>query len=46
MNKKCKHCKGKGLIQIADNVKGLKTCPYCNGTGIINNQIKKNVNPT
>lgn len=38
-NDKCKSCKGKGLIQIAPNVKGLKKCPYCNGTGIIS-QLK------
>ena len=27
--KKCEHCKGTGLIQIAPNVRGLKKCPYC-----------------
>ena len=31
---KCKNCKGKGLVQIAPNVKGLKECPYCNGKGV------------
>lgn len=28
-DKKCKYCNGKGLIQIAPNVRGLKKCPYC-----------------
>lgn len=28
---KCKHCNGKGLVQIAPNVRGLKKCPFCNG---------------
>ena len=27
--KKCKYCKGTGLVQIAPNVRGLKKCPYC-----------------
>lgn len=42
MNKaKCKKCKGKGLIQIDTNIRGLKKCPYCNGTGIHKEPIKK-----
>ncbi len=27
----CKYCKGSGMVQIAQNSRGLKTCPYCNG---------------
>lgn len=33
--KKCKNCKGKGLVQVAPNIKGLKKCPYCKGKGKI-----------
>lgn len=32
-NKKCKHCNGKGAVQIAPNIRGLTKCPFCNGTG-------------
>lgn len=32
---KCKYCKGRGLVQIAEDKKGLQECPYCNGNGII-----------
>jgi DnaJ-class molecular chaperone len=32
--KKCKNCKGRGLIQIAENKKGLIKCPNCKGTGV------------
>lgn len=35
--KKCKYCKGRGLIIIEKNVKGLKECPHCNGTGFVRN---------
>jgi len=31
--KKCKHCKGKGVVQIAPQIKGLTKCPFCNGSG-------------
>ena len=31
--KKCKNCKGMGLIPIGNGVKGLKECPVCKGTG-------------
>ena len=27
--KKCKYCNGKGLVQIAPDVRGLKKCPVC-----------------
>lgn len=37
---KCKYCKGSGMVQIAQNSRGLKTCPYCNGK----KQLKMNVN--
>lgn len=33
--KKCKNCKGKGLVQIAKDKKGLAVCPVCKGTGTI-----------
>ena len=33
--KKCKKCKGKGLIQIAPNIRGLKKCHCCKGKGYI-----------
>lgn len=29
--KKCEHCKGTGLVQIAPNVRGLTKCPFCGG---------------
>lgn len=32
---KCKLCKGRGLVKIGNNVKGLQKCSSCNGTGII-----------
>lgn len=38
--KKCKYCDGKGLVQIAPNVRGLKKCPHCGGVdGIIKNLV-------
>lgn len=27
----CKYCEGKGIVQIAPNVRGMKKCPYCGG---------------
>ena len=30
----CKRCKGSGLVQIAENAKGLVECPNCKGTGV------------
>ena len=30
----CKRCEGRGLIQIAENEKGLMKCPNCKGTGV------------
>ena len=29
----CKNCGGTGLVQIAPNVRGLKRCLICQGTG-------------
>ena len=29
----CKNCSGTGLVQIAPNVRGLKRCAFCQGTG-------------
>lgn len=43
--KKCKYCKGHGMVQIYDMFgnpcRGLKECPHCNGTGKVNNGIKE-----
>ena len=33
--KKCKYCKGRGLVIIEKDKKGLKECPCCNGIGFI-----------
>lgn len=30
----CKRCKGRGLVQTSENVKGLMKCPRCKGTGV------------
>lgn len=30
---KCKNCNGSGYVQIAPHTRGLKKCPYCEGTG-------------
>ena len=30
----CKKCEGRGLVQIAENEKGLMKCPNCKGTGV------------
>lgn len=30
---KCSNCDGRGAVQIAPNVKGLKRCPVCGGSG-------------
>ena len=38
---KCKACYGRGLITIGSDVKGLSTCPMCNGTGFINCTLMK-----
>lgn len=32
---KCPNCDGRGAVQIAPNVKGLKRCPVCGGSGKI-----------
>ncbi len=29
--KNCEHCGGTGLVQIAQNVRGLRKCPFCGG---------------
>jgi DnaJ-class molecular chaperone len=39
--KKCKHCKGKGIVQVAPNARGIKKCPFCNGKGYLSEGIKK-----
>ena len=35
--KKCKNCKGTGMIQIGPNIRGVKTCPICKGKGTFSN---------
>lgn len=30
---KCTKCNGTGLVQIGPNIRGLKKCPWCHGTG-------------
>ena len=40
--KKCKYCKGRGLVIIDKGIKGLKECPYCNGTGVAENEVGSN----
>ena len=32
---KCSECGGTGWTQIALNVKGIKRCTVCNGTGVV-----------
>ena len=39
--KKCKNCKGTGMVLIAPNVKGVKQCPVCKGTGKIEGRNEK-----
>lgn len=31
--KPCPFCGGRGLVQIAPDVRGLKKCPHCGGNG-------------
>jgi NTP pyrophosphatase (non-canonical NTP hydrolase) len=31
----CDSCKGKGMVQIAPNVRGITTCDKCKGRGVI-----------
>ena len=33
--KKCKNCKGTGMVQIAPGIRGIRRCPLCKGTGKI-----------
>ena len=40
--KKCKYCKGKGLVIIDKGVRGVKECPCCNGTGVSQNEVGNN----
>lgn len=30
---KCEKCNGKGIIQIAPNIRGIQKCPHCGGWG-------------
>lgn len=39
--KKCKNCKGTGLIPLGKGIKGLKECPVCKGTGKAEIEIKE-----
>lgn len=38
---KCKACCGRGLVAFGNDVKGLSTCPFCNGTGFVNCTLVK-----
>lgn len=29
----CKKCAGRGLTQIGPDIRGVKICPFCKGTG-------------
>ena len=33
--KKCKNCKGTGFVPLGEGIKGIKKCPFCDGTGKI-----------
>lgn len=41
--KKCKYCKGSGMVAMGtdmfgNTIKGFKECPYCKGTGVKENK--------
>ena len=33
--KKCKNCKGTGFVPLGEGIKGIRKCPFCDGTGKI-----------
>ncbi len=39
---KCTNCDGRGAVQIAPNVKGLKRCPVCDGSGEVSQILQTN----
>lgn len=39
---KCPKCNGRGAVQIAPNVKGLKRCPVCDGSGEVSQKPQTN----
>ena len=39
---KCPKCNGRGAVQIAPNVKGLKRCPVCDGSGEVSQILQTN----
>ena len=41
INVKCTNCKGTGHTQIGPNIRGIKKCPICNGSGKKRVQINK-----
>lgn len=39
---KCKMCNGKGMIPIGPGIRGIKSCPLCNGGKQRNDQFRQN----
>ena len=39
--KKCKNCKGTGMVQITEGKKGLVVCPVCKGAVTIETETKE-----
>lgn len=37
---KCENCNVTGAVQIGPNIRGIKTCPYCGGSGEIPQQTR------
>lgn len=37
---KCENCNGTGAVQIGPNIRGIKTCLYCGGSGEIPEQTR------
>ena len=35
MASRCVNCKGTGMVQTGPGERGLKLCPFCNGTGTV-----------
>jgi len=39
--KKCKNCKGMGMVSMGEGIKGLMQCPVCYGSGYIKDEAAK-----
>lgn len=39
--KRCKNCKGTGMVQIRTGVRGIMRCPICQGIGKIQKEDEK-----